>query len=139
MTRTFDGVEIVSKRVPCPKCFLDCGRHSIGTKKMKHTSGILKIRYSKHYCTRCRRHFSHPGVFKYGPTYGRSSWDFMFEAISLAKHMTLDRACLVLQEKTGNYLAPSTLFDWVVTQEELFKDCSLNLEKGEKGEKKNEC
>jgi len=55
-------VNLSRKTAPCPKCKTIGKRHSEGKRKL-HDVGvgrqcILEITYSKHYCVKCRKHFS---------------------------------------------------------------------------------
>jgi hypothetical protein len=53
------------RRRPCPRCGRSCYRHSLGQRSL-HDLGcllrdrprVLRVAYSRHYCCRCKRHFS---------------------------------------------------------------------------------
>jgi transposase len=113
-------VNLSRKTFECPKCGLRCNRHSSGSRKLKEvgTSGpvILVVKYSKHYCIDCKRHFSLPMDHLAKP-YGRFTNRVRRLAVDLIikDSMTLEKASLFMKKKYFVDVPMTTIHDWIVT------------------------
>lgn len=111
----------------CPVCSREGRRQSVGTKKIREIGSTIVLKYSKHFCVRCEKHFTNPAVSKYSPVGRRFSWVFMWKAIELGEKLTLKVACSKMKEKSGHRLPETTLHDWIHEKEHLFVYMPLGL------------
>lgn len=111
----------VEKILPCVKCGTPSKRHSVKTKTIYTETGRTELEASKHYCPRCRVHFTNPASEKHAPLRRKISWGLLFKALQLSSDMTLENACEEIRKQTGYALSPTTLHDWVVEQGKLRK------------------
>lgn len=91
----------------CPRCGRgECPRHSFGHRFVRDVVGMVKVNYSKHWCERCRKHFSN-----YDPDFAAPQCQYSRKFIALAVarqgRKTLEKAARELQ------ISPSTLYEWV--------------------------
>lgn len=115
----FRKINMSRKVSQCPRCGGLSKRHSIGRRRLREVgiSGptILEVTYSKHYCERCRRHFSLP-MEHLAPAGGRFTHRVRRAAVAMvvAQALALDKAALRMRQKYFIRVSPSTLHDWVV-------------------------
>ena len=97
-----------SKRVAqCPQCHCACPRHSTGTRKVRDIGKIVVVKFSKHWCANCRRHFSicDRGFVGKGRLYTNS---FRRAALQM---METGKTCKAVAQALGFPL--NTLWEWV--------------------------
>lgn len=111
-------IHMSRKAAPCPCCGSVCRRHSNARRHLWEIGvtgpTVVEVTYSKHYCERCRKHFSLP-MDHLAPTYGRCTWRVRLAAVDLVVHqaMTLDKAAARMLEKHHVRVPPTTLHDWM--------------------------
>jgi len=120
------GVKIrkinLSRKVAyCVKCGTLSKRHSLGHRRLREVGvtgpTILYITYSKHYCLKCRKHFSLPMEHIALPS-GRFTNRVRRTAVALVlkEAMTLEKATLRMRQKYHVHIPPTTLHDWVMAE-----------------------
>ncbi len=110
----------ISRRVyPCPLCGELAARHSTGRRRLREIGvdgpTVVDVTYSKHYCAKCRRHFSLP-MDHLAPAGGRFTNRVRWTAVDLVvkSALTLEKAALRMRQKYFVNVPPTTLHDWVV-------------------------
>jgi transposase len=117
----FRKINMSRKTSPCPKCGEMSKRHSIGRRRLREVgiSGptVLEVTYSKHYCEKCRKHFSLPMDHLAQPS-GRFTNRVRRTAVDLVikQALTLEKATQRMRQKYYVHVPPTTLHDWVVAE-----------------------
>lgn len=115
-------IDLVKRRIPCPVCGETAARTHRGQRTLAEIvngRGVrLTIRYSKHYCRRCRKYRSVPtGRWaRASARYGRT-----VEAALLEIHRTeknLNASCAELRKRYGIVVPPTTLHEWLMAEME---------------------
>lgn len=103
----------------CPTCGAACKRHSNGCRRLREIGvtgpTVVEVTYSKHYCERCRKHFSLP-MDHLAPAHGRFTHRVRRTAVELvvSQALTLDKATQRMRLKYFVHVPPTTLHDWVL-------------------------
>lgn len=121
MSKTVKTRRIIMARrsALCPACGAACKRHSNGRRRLREIGvtgpTVVEVTYSKHYCERCRKHFSLP-MDHLAPAYGRFTNRVRRTAVELvvSQALTLDKATQRMRQKYFVHVPPTTLHDWVV-------------------------
>lgn len=114
-------INLSRKVVPCPRCGLNAKRHSLGKRYLHEVSlespTMLEVKYSKHYCVRCRRHFSLP-MDHLAPPSGRFTNRVHRTAVGLVikQCLTLKKASQRMRQKYHVHVPPTTIHDWVSSE-----------------------
>jgi transposase-like protein len=96
----------VAKRANCPRCHAESPRHSIGKRRVRDVLGTVMIRYSKHYCPACRKHFS-LGIPGLAQKCGRYSLALKAEALGMVRAgITFERIAEIL------HVPATTIHEW---------------------------
>lgn len=98
---------IIRKRTSCPRCGTLSKRHSICTRTLLDVGlRVILVRYSKHYCPMCRRHFSLqiPGL---APASGKYTYAMRALAVKGRKAgTTLEKLAVSIR------VPATTIHDW---------------------------
>lgn len=119
-------VNISVKSAKCPYCGAPAKRHSIGRRRLTDIgiSGprAMEVTYSKHFCEKCRKHFSQSMDHLAHPA-GKFTNRVRHTAINLvlSQALTLEKATQRMREKYHVSVSPAKLHDWVI--EELTGFC----------------
>ncbi len=114
-------INLSRKVAPCVKCGTISKRHSIGQRRLREVGvtgpTVLHITYSKHYCSKCRKHFSLPMEHIAQPS-GRFTNRVRRTAVALVlkQAMTLEKATVRMRQKYHVHIPPTTLHDWVMAE-----------------------
>lgn len=110
-------LDFVKCRAPCPACGTESPRHSVAVRRPTCITGKpVNVRTSKHYCPRCRRHFTPENPF-----IGRGR-RYADDARRRAAGMVLRGEGNLTQISKLTGIAVSTLCDWVAQAEEAEVD-----------------
>lgn len=111
-------MNISRKTALCPCCGSVCRRHAVGCRRL-HEIGVerpvdVEVTYSKHYCARCRKHFS-VDMTHLAPAGGRFTHRVRRTAVDLVvgRGMTLDEAAYCMLRRYFVHTPPTTVHDWV--------------------------
>lgn len=112
-------INLSRKTCPCPRCDTISNRHSVSDRILKEVgmSGptVLKIIFSKHYCSNCRKYFSLPMNHLASPG-ARCTNRVVRTAVKYVVEdaLTLEKASRKMKEKFFVDIPVTTLHDWVV-------------------------
>ena len=114
-------INLARKSASCPKCNQMGMRHSLGQRRLREIGivgpTILEVKYSKHYCVKCRRHFSQPmdhlamPSVRFTNRVRRTAVDLVMK-----QAMTLEKATQRMRQKYHVHIPPTTLHDWVYAE-----------------------
>jgi transposase len=114
-------INISRKVAHCPRCDGLSKRHSVGRRRL-HEVGVsrpalLCVTYSKHYCERCRKHFSQP-MEHIAPPGSRYTTRARRTAVTMvvARAMTLEQTARRMRQKYFVSVPVTTIHDWVVAE-----------------------
>jgi transposase len=115
---TLRAVNLSRKVVECPVCGTVSKRHSLGHRWLRDIGltqpSILEITYSKHYCTKCERHFNIPmeqlahKESHYTHRIHRAAVDLITK-----QNLTFEAAQSFMERKYHVRVPTSTMSDWI--------------------------
>lgn len=114
-------INVVRKVAGCPRCGAASKRHSIGRRRLRELGitgpTMLDVRYSKHYCEKCRKHFSVDTSFLAPPS-GRFTHRVRKTSVDFVRKqgLTIERAVQRMRQRYYVHIPPTTLHDWVVEE-----------------------
>ena len=117
----YKQINLSRKESVCPKCRTVSKRHSEGRRRLREVGVsypvVLEVTYSKHYCPKCRKHFSQPMEHIALPS-GRFTNRVRRTALDLVlrRSMTLEKATHRMSQMYHVHVPPTTLHDWVVAE-----------------------
>ena len=117
-------INLSRKTAPCLRCGQISKRHSIGTRHLREVGisapVILEVIYSKHYCTKCRKHFSLPMEHLAQPS-GRFTNRVRRTAMGMVLDlsMTLEKASQRMRQKYYVHVPATTLHEWCSMETKL--------------------
>lgn len=110
-------INLSARLAPCPLCGRPGKRHSPGQRRLREVGisepTILRVRYSKHYCLACAKHFSMPMDHLAPPT-ARYTNRVRAVAVDLVQRcgLTLCAASFRMRKKYHVEVPPSTINGW---------------------------
>lgn len=117
----FRKINMTKKLAPCPRCKALSKRHSVGRRRLREIGincpTMVEVTYSKHYCDKCRKHFSLPMDYIAAP-----SARFTNRVRRTAVDLVIKGGCSLetaMRRMRVNYFVhvpPTTLHDWVVAE-----------------------
>ena len=114
-------INLSRKVAPCPRCTYMSKRHTLGKRRLREIGvdvpTLLEVTYSKHYCDRCKRHFS-LSMSHLALPHNRFTNRVRRTAVSLVKKqmMTLEKASEIMRQKYHVRIPSTTLHDWTVLE-----------------------
>ena len=120
---------VFSRKVAdCPRCGGQCKRHSMGRRNLheigSHSPIILQVDYSKHWCRKCKKHFS-VSMGHIAQLAARYTNRVKRSALDALRIRTLEQACKHMRERYHVEIPTTTLHDWA----------SCAMERAEKAER----
>ncbi len=104
---------------PCPRCGELSKRHCTGHRSLREIGVdgpvLVEVTYSKHYCEKCRKHFSVPMDHLAVPS-GRFTNRVRWTAVDLVTRnaLTLEAAARRMWQRHFVRVPATTIHDWVV-------------------------
>ncbi len=112
-------IALTRKKAHCPRCGELSKRHSTCHRRLREIGitgpTVVEVTYSKHYCGRCRKHFT-IGMDHLAPASGRFTHRVRRVAVEMVARqgMTLSGASWRMRQRYFVNVPPTTIHDWVV-------------------------
>jgi hypothetical protein len=115
--RLTDRVTYCSRLVEVDGEMVKCGhkgrRHHQSTRQAHTIGGTLRFVVATYYCSRCRRHFTHPGLRDYVEPTHRHSTQLIRRVVGYARAHGPEKALRYARKELGHDIAPSTMYGWL--------------------------
>jgi transposase len=111
-------INLSRKQSRCPDCDEICKKHSVGERQLRDvgisTPTVLNVKYTKHYCSNCKKHFS-LSMEHLAKKNGRFTNKVRRTAVDLvtSQSMTLEKATIYMNQRYHVLVPMTTLHDWV--------------------------